>query len=91
MELVVRQYNENCNKIIDNMGSKREVEKSKAMKKLETRSKQMKIAYTEAKDFIQARVDGLKESTVAQYEISWREKQDEVQSLIEGGVASLSD
>ncbi len=89
MHLIIKQYDENGTKILDKLAAKREEEKKAILRNLDLKSKQMVTVYTDAKEFIQEKVDELKEDPISAFQKEWHKKQDEIQKLISAGIAEL--
>ncbi len=89
MHLIIKQYDENGKKILDKLAVKREEEKKAILRNLDLKSKQMVTVYTDAKKYIQEKMDELKEDPISAFQKEWHKKQDEIQKLISAGIAEL--
>jgi hypothetical protein len=89
VHLIIKQYDQNSTKILDKLTTKREEEKKAILRKLDLKSKQMVILYTDANEYIQEKMDELKEDPISAFQKEWHKKQDEIQKLISVGMAEL--
>lgn len=85
MELMVEQYRKNGGKIMENLTTKRNDERTKILQSLDSKKQEMTTVYTEAKGFIQESADDLKENQVTRFEKVWRKQQDDVRKQISDG------
>jgi hypothetical protein len=85
MELLVTQYKQNGNKILDKLAHKREGEKADMLLNLNHTKREMISIYRDAKGFADTTKQNIEKSPVAGLEKQWKKDREEVQRRIDQG------
>lgn len=85
MDLLIKQYDENGNKVLDNLTRTHQSQRSKIMRKLAGKKKEMAAIYTEAKGYIQGEARQLKEDPIRDFEKQWLKQQDAIKRRVQEG------
>lgn len=85
MDLLVREYDENGSKLVDNLIKKRELDRATIGSNLDGKKAEMMKVYSEAKDFVMDTAKDLKDAPTSRFEKEWHKRQDSIRKNIANG------